>query len=85
MSEGSLTRPLSGQGIVTKRKTRTIHESDGMPRTNQTYVPPWRSDPTLRRAFALIEAQRTRLPQGRSDHVNEFASSCVSDQQPESV
>ena len=84
MSKGSPTRPLSGQGIVTKRKTRTIHESDGMPRTNETYVPPWRSDPTLRRAFALIEAQR-RHHRRRPDRADEFASSCLSDQQPESL
>ena len=74
MSKSSPTRPLSGQSIVANQRTRTVYESDGMPRTNEIPVPPWRADPTLRRAFALIEAQRRRRK--RADRVNQFGSSC---------
>jgi hypothetical protein len=76
MSKGSPTRLLSGKSIVTKQQTRTVCETGGMPQTNQSYVPPWRADPTLRRAFALIEAQRPRRSRKRSERVNRFASSC---------
>ena len=58
MLKGSPTRPLSGSSSISQKNARTVYEADGMPRENVTRRAAWCSDPTQRRALALIEAQK---------------------------
>jgi len=64
MSMGSPTRPLSGQSYFSARNARTVYEADGMPRMNVVHRELWRSDPTRRRALALIHAEAKKRRRG---------------------
>jgi len=75
MSRGSPTCPLSGRSVVPLCRVTTRFDTDGMPSGNWARPAGGRpSDPTRRRALALIAAQSNKRHGAKSRNVNQFVS-----------